>query len=246
MRRSNMFWLVLLICLPIMMTLGQKKTPDSQGSVILQNVAKAFEGIRDFVAKIEANVDMERLRVPKMTATMYFKKPDKVHFDSPGFAMLPREGMMMNPSAFRTRYDATVLGEETLDGMKVVKLQLTGKEQNVRPRQLFLWIDQSAWSIVKMETVPYQGRVLRLQFSYATQSGGYLLPQTLKATFEATVRDTTQRPLDIEMPAGSQFDEMRQRIPRSGSITVKYLEYKINTGLSDEIFEKKENPQKAQ
>jgi hypothetical protein len=97
-----------------------------------------------------------------------------------------------------------------------------------------------------MESVPYQGRVLRLQFTYATQSGGFLLPQTLKASFDAIARDTTQRPLDIDMPAGSQFDEMRQRVPRSGSITVKYLEYKINSGLSDDIFEKKENLPKSQ
>lgn len=246
MRRSNGLLLVLLFCFPMEPALGQNKAPESQGSVILQKVGREFEGIQDFVAKIEANVDMERLRVPKMTATMYFKKPDKVHFDSPGFAMLPREGMMMNPSVLRTRYDATVLGEETLDWMRVMKLQLTGKEQNIRPRQLFLWIDQSAWSIVKMESVPYQGRILRLQFSYATQSGGYLLPQTLKASFEAIARDTTKSPLDIEMPAGSQMDELRQRVPRSGSITVKYLEYKINTGLSDDIFEKKENPPKSQ
>jgi outer membrane lipoprotein-sorting protein len=246
MRRSDRWLLFLFFCLPMMLSLGQDKSPESRGAMILQNVARGFEGIQDYVAKIEANVDMDRLRVPKMTATMYFKKPDKVHFDSPGFAMLPREGMMLNPGTFRSRYDVTVLGEETLDGVKAVKLQLTGKEQNIRPRQLFLWINQSVWTIVKMESVPYQGRILRLMFTYATQPGGYLLPQTLKASFESTARDTTQRPLDIELPAGSQFDEMRQRVPRNGSITVKYLEYKINSGLSDDIFEKKENPPKSQ
>jgi hypothetical protein len=96
-----------------------------------------------------------------------------------------------------------------------------------------------------MESVPYQGRILRLEFTYASQPGGYILPETLKASFESTSRDSTQRILDIDMPNAPQLNEINQRAPRSGSITVKYLEYKINVGLSNDIFEKKENPSKT-
>jgi outer membrane lipoprotein-sorting protein len=237
--------MILLFYCAMPMASGQKKSQESAGSIILQNVGKTYEGIQDFVAKIEAKVDMDRLRVPKMNATLYFKKPDKVHFDSPGFAMLPREGIVLNAGTLRARYDATVIGEENVDGKKLTKLQLTGKELNIRPRQLFVWVDQTVWTLAKMESVPYQGRILRLEFTYATQSGGYVLPRTLKASFESTARDSTQRPLDIDLPNAPQLNEMNQRVPRSGSITVKYLEYKINVGLSDEIFEKKENPPKS-
>jgi outer membrane lipoprotein-sorting protein len=245
MRWSNVLIMILLICCAISMASGQKKAQESAGSAMMQNVGRGTEGIQDFVAKIEANVDMERLRVPKMNATLYFKKPDKVHVDSPGFAMLPREGVVLNAGTLRARYDATVIGEESIEGKKLVKLQLTGKAQNIRPRQLFVWVDQTAWTIAKMESVPYQGRILKLEFTYATQSGGYVLPQTLKASFEVAARDSTQRLLDIDLPNAPQLNEMNQRAPRSGSITVKYLEYRINVGLSDEIFEKKENPPKS-
>jgi outer membrane lipoprotein-sorting protein len=245
MRQLNALLLVFFFCCPVLTLSGQKKTQESPGSAILQKVAGGTEAIRDFVATIEATVDMDRLRVPKMKATLYFKKPDKVHFDSPGFAMLPREGVVLNAATLHTKYDATVLGDESVDGKKLLKLQLTGKEQTIRPRQLLVWVDQAVWAIAKMESVPYQGRVLRLEFTYAVQSGGYLLPQTLKASFESTARDSTQRPLDIDMPNAPQLGEFNQRAPRSGSITVKYLEYRINTGLSDEIFEKKENTPKS-
>ena len=245
MHRLSAVLMVLLLCCSVPTAAGQKKTQESTGSAILRNVARGNEGIQDFVAKIEASVDMERLRVPKMNATLYFKKPDKVHFDAPGFAMLPREGVVLNSATLRARYDAAVVGEESVEGKKLVKLQLTGKEQNIRPRQLFAWVDQSVWTITKMESVPYQGRILRLEFTYATQSGGHVLPQTLKASFESVARDSTQRPLDLDLPPASQLDEIRQRVPRNGSITVKYLEYKINVGLSDDIFEKKETPPKS-
>jgi outer membrane lipoprotein-sorting protein len=245
MHRSQAVLMILLVCCAPSMASGQKKSQESAGSAILQNVARGTEGILDFVATIEAKVDMERLRVPKMNATLYFKKPDKVHFDSPGFAMLPREGVVLNAGTLQARYDAAILGEENVEGKKLLKMQLTGKEQNIRPRQLFVWIDQALWTIAKMESVPYQGRVLRLEFTYATQSGGYVLPQTLKASFETSGRDSTQRPLDLDLPNAPQIGELNQRAPRSGSIFVKYIEYKINTGLSDDIFEKKENLQKS-
>jgi outer membrane lipoprotein-sorting protein len=245
MHRSQIVLIVLLVCYGLPMASGQKKSQESAGSVILQNVARGNEGIQDFVATIEAKVDMERLRVPKMNATLYFKKPDKVHFDSPGFAMLPREGVVLNVGALRTRYNATIVEEESVDGKKLLKMQLTGKDQVVRPRQLFVWVDQTVWTIAKMESVPYQGRILRLEFTYATQSGGYVLPQTLKASFESSGRDSTQRPLDLDLPNTPQLGDLNQRVPRSGSIFVKYLDYKINTGLSDDIFEKKENSPKS-
>ena len=172
MHRSNTVLLVLLFCFALPTASGQKKSQESAGSAILQNIARGSEGIQDFVATIEAKVDMERLRVPRMNATLYFKKPDKVHFDSPGFAMLPREGVVLNAATLRARYDAAVIGEESVEGKKLLKLQLTGKEQNIRPRQLFVWVDQTLWTIAKMESVPYQGRILRLEFTYATQPGG--------------------------------------------------------------------------
>jgi outer membrane lipoprotein-sorting protein len=245
MQRWNAVLVIVLFCCVVPTLSAQKKGQESAGSIILQNVANGLVGVQDFVARIEASVDMERLRVPKMNATLYFKKPDKVHFDSPGFAMLPREGIVLNAATLAARYDAAVIGEESVEGKKLVKLQLKAKEESTRPRQISVWVDQTLWTIAKIESVPYQGRVLRLEFSYASQPGGYVLPQTLKASFEAGSRDSTQRPLDIDMSAAPQLDEMRQRVPRSGSIVVKYLEYKINVGLSDDVFEKKEIPPKS-
>jgi outer membrane lipoprotein-sorting protein len=245
MRLTKVMTMVVLVCLPLWNASAQKKTQESPGSVILQNVARNDEGVQDFVVTIEANVDMERLRVPKMRATLYFKKPDKVHFDAPGFAMLPREGVVLNVGVLRTRYDAMIVGEESIEGRALLKLRLTGKEEAVRPKQLFVWVDQTHWTIARMESVPYQGRVLKLEFTYETQGSGYVLPKTLKASFEGITRDSTQRPLDVDASNAPQIGDLAPRAPRSGTITVNYLEYKVNVGLADDIFEKKENAPKA-
>jgi outer membrane lipoprotein-sorting protein len=223
---------------------AQKKGPDVSAAAMMLNTAKGFEGIRDFVATIEAEVDMERMRVPKMSATMYFKKPDKVHFSSTNFAMLPREGIVLNPSRLRERYEPKILGDEMVDGRNVHKLELTARDAKIRPGRLILWVDPTTWTISRMETVPYQGRVLRLLFTYEVQAGGFLLPKTMKASFELAVRDSSEKQFNLDVQAPPQFDEA-PRPSRSGSITVKYLEYKVNVGLSDDIFEKRDEAPKG-
>jgi outer membrane lipoprotein-sorting protein len=215
------------------------KAPD-----IMKNVERGFEKVQDFVATIEASVDMDRVRIPKITATMYFKKPDKVHFSSSSFAMLPREGIVLNPSLLRERYEPKVSGEEVVDGRSLYRLTLTAKEAKVRPSQLYLWIDPSVWTIARMETVPYQGRVLRFSFTYALQAGSFWLPETMKATYDVTAADSSVKRLDLDMPASPQLDEIR-RPTRSGSITVKYLDYKVNVGISDDVFEKRDGASKT-
>ena len=244
MRKSIRRIFPVLICLIVIPTYAQKKAPDANAASILQSMEKGSEGVQDFIVTLEAQVDMERLRVPNMTAVMYYRKPDKVHFSSTSFVMLPREGIVLNPALLRERYDPVVAGEELIDGKKVYKLQLTAKESKVRPGQLVLWIDPTVWTIVKMETVPYGGRVLRLSFTYSQQDGRYWLPATLKASFEAAERDSSAKRLDLGLPGAGQLEEM-QRPMRTGTISVKYLDYKINTGFSDDIFEKREGAAKA-
>jgi hypothetical protein len=76
------------------------------------------------------------------------------------------------------------------------------------------------------------------------QAGGFLLPKTMKATFDVVARDSSEKQLNLDMQAPPQFDEA-PRPSRSGSITVKYLEYKVNVGLSDDMFEKHDEAPKA-
>lgn len=227
----------------VALPLQAQKSADLSAAAMMQNVVKGFEGVQDFIVTLNAEIDMERVRVPKMTATLYYKKPDKVHVASPNFAMLPREGIVLNPAVLSQRYLPTHKGKELLDGKELFKIELSAREARIRPAQLTIWIDPSNWTIARMESAPYQGRSLRLVMTYMLQQGTMWLPQTLSASFESIARDTTAK-LDLNLQAVPDQDEPR-RLPRSGKINVQYLDYKINTGLSDEIFEKKEGTGKT-
>jgi outer membrane lipoprotein-sorting protein len=207
------------------------------GAAILRNVERTTEGVRDYVVDLQAEVNMERLRIPRMKATMYFKKPDKVHFDAPGFAMLPREGLALDAGRLREKFDATVMGIDTIDGKPAQKLQLAAKDSKTALRQLFVWVDTQQWTVKKFETIPYEGRTLTVTFHYALQQGLHWLPDTMKATFGFAGVDTAGS--SIMSQYAPQINEL-QRPPRTGSMKVVYSNYRVNEGVSDEVFERKE------
>lgn len=235
MRESILFLAVLLFFL-VPPACAQREGEVPSAVAVMENVEKGFEGVKDFQVTINAAIDMERVRVPKMTGTLYFKRPDKIHFVSANFMMVPREGIVVNPSLLRERYQPALVGEEEVDGKKLYKLELTARTEKIRPREMQLWIDPSNWTIAKMESVPYQGRILRLTFDYALEGGEFWLPRTLDASFDVASRDTSGQSEGDE-DQRPEFGRMR-RPPRSGRITVTYSDYKVNVGLSDELFER--------
>lgn len=214
------------------------KTPTAEE--MMQNVVKGFEGVNDFIVDIVANVKMERAQIPKMNAAMYFKRPDKIHFDAQGFLLVPREGLALNPATLQERYGASSAGTDTVGGRILCKLLLAAKNETTRLRQLSLWVDPANWTITKIETVPYEGRTLSLLFSYELQQGKYWLPSKLEASFGA-VAATGKPAKETTAPPAQQLEELQHSMPRNGSVTVLYSNYRINVGVDDAIFEKKEN-----
>jgi len=225
----------------VLLVLGapQKKTSASADEV-MRRVELASDGVLDFVVSLEGEIDMERLRVPRTTATMYYKKPDKVTFDSPGFGLVPREGVFLNATVLRQRYNSTLAGDDTAWGKRALKLQLAAKDAKTRLRELQLWVDPDNWTIVRAQATPYEGRILTLEFTYLYQGGTFWLPSRMKATFGTTVQESVRPRLDSNPSPAGQLEEIQRATPRSGSITINYMNYRINTNLPDSLFQAKD------
>ncbi len=217
---------------------SQKASVIPTANEILTKVVKEFDGVHDFITTIDAEVMMERVQIPKMNAIMYFKKPDKIHFSSQNFLLVPRDGIALNPAVLWERYDASYVGEDTIQSRKLYKLQLAAKDKKTRLRQLFIWIDPLHWTVAKTETIPYEGRTLSMDFIYERQQGNFWLPSKLVVTFGSTIeeekisRDSTAQPTE-------QFEQMQRSMPRNGSVIILYSNYKVNVGLDDAVFEEK-------
>lgn len=202
---------------------------------ILDNVIAEFEKIKDFSANVRAEVKMERVQIPPMNAVFYFKQPDKIHFSSQGFLLVPREGVSLNPASLREHYDATIVYDKKEKDDGLYKLQLAAKEKETHLRQLYVWVDPSNWTIVRTETIPYEGRTLTTTFKYDLQQGSFWLPTLTTVLFGSTlakVQDTSR----ASQSSAGEIGQMQQGIPRSGSLTILYSHYQVNKGVPDSLF----------
>ena len=210
---------------------------------ILSLLGRSYDTLEDYIVTVQADVNMERLRVPRMNATIYFKQPDKIHFESESFAMLPRDGVGFNPPMYTKNYTGRIEGIDTVDGIRTTKIFLTQKNETVRLRQLTIWVDLQRWVVVRVETVPYQGRQLKMAMEYMRVENTWWLPSKIVVTLDVqqpSDREQQSRESEMQSPIG------RSQLPRKGLITVTYSNYKVNQHIADELFEKKNTEKKKQ
>lgn len=203
------------------------------GEEILRRLEQANPGLNDYRTQLDVSVDLERLRVPSMRVTMYFKAPDKISFSSESFALLPKESMSLGPSQLRSRFDVVSM-EDTAEGtLKLSRIDLKRKNDKTGLQRIRVYVDSERWLIHRIVSPQPDGRVVTAEFHH-TKVKEFLLPSELTVWFSSDSPDTsTVAPLD-------QFGSFRlAQLPRRGKITIRYSDYSINTGLDDAVFEKK-------
>jgi len=203
---------------------------DREGEAMLRSVDARLASVHDYTVTLDVVADVERLNVPPMHATMYFKQPDKVHLDAQGFALLPREGLQPNFSKLLTRFTVASVGKDTLEGMPVKKVVLQPKSERTFPRSLTIDVNTDRWTPERIVTTGSGDRVATITFSYV-QVGGVWLASEMKAAFALAAPDSGEP----DMPSAPMRPP---QTPRRGSVTVTFTDYRINTGLSDDIFSK--------
>ena len=198
---------------------------------ILQNVKANFDAVKDYSAMLSAKVDMERLRVPEMKVKIYFKQPNKFKTESKNTSFLPKNMMDLNPGDMLLKFDASLMGKEEKEGKISYKIRLVTKpEKGKQIRESFVWVDPERWTITRLEAYPTEGRKIELTVESTTIDGKYTLPSRLFAKF------------DFDQNADSTNEKVYSpnRMPKKGTVELKYSEYEVNKGISDEFFEQKE------
>ena len=226
--KRNLLAYVLLVTAGIQSATAQPATAVQ----ILQHMKQQFESVKDYTATLKVTVEMERVQIPEMLVKMYFKQPDKIHIEAKNFAMIPREAVGLNPAQLIDKFDATVVGTEQKENVTVYKLRLISKPEKGKPvRESYVWVDGARWVVTHFETTPSDVRKVAVDLEYETVDGKYMLPSKIDARME-----TQQSP-----DSSAERIYSPQRMPRKGSVAIIYSDYKVNTGLSDEIFEKKKS-----
>jgi len=211
---------------------------DSSGTTILERVAAQYAAVQDYVVTLNITTNIERMSVPPMNATMYFKKPDKVHFDAKGFAILPREGLTLNPALLAERFLVDAVASDTLAGKRVLKLTMHPRSDQARTRRVTLFVDPDRWTPEKFTTTGIDGRAMSASFTH-TRVGQFWLASNLFVEFSAAADTAAVPQWEQSVPGTSGRSTFR-----GGTIEVKYSDYRVNTGLDDVTFQESPGEEK--
>lgn len=218
---------------------AQSKDPDK----ILEKVKDEFNKVKDYVVDVHVKLDVSFLKMPESDSKVYFKQPDKLHIESNRFAMLPKEGLNFSPLSFLDeKYTALYEREDTVNNIKVsvVKVIPIGNDNDVILTTF--WIDQKRNVILKVESSKKPMGTFQLEFTYAKYDGKYVLPSTMTFTFTV---DRTKFPkgMDGQLESGDEGESGKSG-SLTGSVYLTYKNYKVNTNLSDSLFEEKSDKEK--
>jgi hypothetical protein len=225
-------WLQTMAILPVLLALGGSDAPGQSGTrglpdgeTVLKNIEARWLPIKDYAVTLAVTADIEKLDVPPMVVRMYFKQPDKTHFESEGFAVLPRDALRFNPRVLREKYAVEAVSRDSSSAS--LRLKLISRGETGPARRLTLLVDPKDLTIDGLESGTADGRRMKAVFTYAP-TGGFLLPSSLVVEFAS------------DAPAEAPETPQSPGRPRKGKVTVIFTDYRVNSGLSDDLFLKKE------
>lgn len=211
----------------LLLSAGMSLAQD-EGTRYLESVAKTYEGLKDYTCDVRVHFDIEALKSPDMEATVYYKAPDKLKVESKEVFFFPREGGFFNPAMFRAEnFDIILLERLTDDSGKAMKLKLIPKKAGRISQEIILTIDTERNLIREMTISQFGGRVIKAAIKYGKFD-----------TFQLPIRIE----LDLDIPPqepneSKELDQFVQRGRRmTGRVDITYSRYKVNSGLSDEMF----------
>jgi outer membrane lipoprotein-sorting protein len=227
--------LIILLAVAISYLHPQKKEPEK----ILEHVKEKFSLIKDYVVDVNIKVDVDFLKVPETKARIYYKQPNKVHFESDGFALLPKEGIDFSPvGLLKDEYTAIYQKLDTLDGYKtdVIKVIPTSEESNIILTTL--WVDETQKIIRRVESSPKVGGTFSIDLKYNKNLPEYPLPEEMVFTFNV---ERMNLPTHMTGEVNKKKSKKDEKGSTTGKVFIDYKNYKINKGIPDSVFEEKKS-----
>ena len=210
----------------------QSKDPD----VILKRVKEEFNKVKDYQVDVNIKVDVDFIKVPETNAKIYFKQPDKIHFDSEGFAMLPKDGMDFSPMSFlKNDYTALYQKEDNIDGHQVSIIKVIPASEKGDIVLSTLWIDQRENIIRKVESTTKSNGTFTIELKYGEGKRDYYLPQSMTFGFNME-KMNLPKAFNGESETNSKKTFGKTT---TGKVYINYSKYLVNQGIPDKIFEKK-------
>ena len=226
------FRIFILFLLIISRGFSQNKDPE----IMLERVKEEFKKIEDYKADITVKVDIPFIKMPERNATLYFKQPDKIHIESEGFAMLPKEGINFSPiSLFESEHTSFYEKEEMIEEVNAAVIKVIPLNNKSDLVLSTLWIDPNKNLIIKVESSRKPTGTFVIEFDYTEIEEGLHLPETIEFTFSVDpFMFHSRNPQEMKIDENEQSEDSSR--VKTGKVFIYYSNYEVNKGFPDSLF----------
>ncbi len=185
------------------------------GDEIVQKALQLRREIKDYTARVTVATDIPDVDIPARSVTVYYKRPDRIRVKSENLVIMPRNVLQLHSLGSKIIDDADchLQGQKTVGGRTLYSVKIIPRAKK-NPNRAIIWIWGDNWTPRTLEA--YRGPELKAKIHWTHQkvNNTYWLPETIR--FEAVGEDLPGR--------------------KSGTITLRFSNFRVNTGLSDDIF----------
>ena len=208
----------------------------AQTSAKLNKVVTKLNTVKDYTVDVDVKADIPMIKILPSKAKVYFKQKDKFKVVSKGIVILPKQGFT-EINSFLTNKDKYMAIEgdtSKIAGVKVHLITVIPKSEDNEIILAKIWIDDARSLIMKTQVTTKTNGTVTTTYSYGDMAK-YALPN--KMVFEIDVKKF-KLPKSMAADINQRSSEKKEDNRKKGTITVNLSNYKVNTGLSDEVFKK--------
>lgn len=208
--------------------------PDADA--LFEAIRAKLTAIHDYTANVQMKIDVPQMKVPLLGGILYYKSPGKLKLERRGgLSFLPKNGVSLSVDQMMPTGAVTVIdaGTESIGTVetRILKVIPEGESSIILAK---IWLDEKRLLAMRTETTTREQGTLLADFNY----GKYMaqgLPD--RVVFVMDVKEyKLPKGLTMDYDEGKTSPKPRAAGPSKGRIEIRYLSYKINTGLGDEVF----------
>lgn len=221
------------------------KAQQTDAEALFYRLRDKIVSVKDYTARVKMKIDISFMKVPPLNGTLYFKSPDKLRLErNGGISIMPKKSVNLTLNNLIPSGGATVIdaGTDTVAGKTVRVLKVVPNSDQTDIVLTKMWVDEERLLALKTETTTRDNGTVKVELEYGRYTD-LALPD--KVTFLLDVKEYKMpKGVTMDYDDGSEATEIKKAADdnkkrKKGKIQIAYLDYKINTGLSDAVFAEK-------
>jgi hypothetical protein len=212
------------------------QTPDAE--TVINRIKAKLDRVSDYRADITIRLNLDMLKIPEKKAVMYYKRPDKIHFETKGFALIPKKASnFQQRDVFNGKFTALFVRNEVYAGRNLSVIKIIPMDDASDVVLSTVWADALTDRIYRMESVTRNEGSVNLEFVYGNRP--FDLPDAVRITFEVAKAELPMGITgDIEsgMNLPGQEEQGKSAKKSKGTVWVTYENYVVNHGIDDSVF----------